>query len=193
MSHRMFLPFCLFLLLFSTPVKASQHVEHLLLRDKDLPYLIGITLHEDQKADITFIPNKLLLPDKKGVLAPLSAATMTETKHQLESFLHIRYDHCIELRLARLGEDSGVQLDKNRIQTSKDIIDYAHQLSKKVGLSTLFHYQSYVKSDMKLKDYYTYYQKLHGKKLHTTYHYLNYLEMEDIALPLDASLHFVKR
>ena len=193
MKRRLLLPFCLFLLVFTTPVKATQEAQHLLLQDQDLPYLLDITLRDKQQLTITFIPRKLVLPNTEGILTKLSDSSLTTAKKQLEAFLQYRYDHCVELHLSQLGKDSGVKRDTEKIQTSGDIIDYAHQLSKKVGLSTLFYYQSYVKSDMKLKDYYTYYQRLHGKKLHITYQYLNTMEIEDIALPLDASLHFAHR
>lgn len=199
MKHKCSLILVMCMLLQIGSVHAAEQEERLLLMSDDLAWLMDVRIKADDSLQIGFLPNTLLLSIAcaDGYAAPLKNVTMETNQacitESVGNFLHVKYDHSIYLHMKAFGDDVGVKLPPDGLKTSGSLVDYMHKSSDELEMSMLFHYKKYITSDLSLMDYIRYYRRLHGKKLQITYAYMNYMDMEGTAIPMDNLLHSIKK
>ena len=176
------------LLLSIQPLQAKSN-ESYLIASKDMPFSIIAVIDNKEHVTMHIVPDQLILPYKQSTIQVKDTKTTQQFKELLETTFHLSVNHIVQLNLKNISEDLNVPYTKEKVSSFSSLCDYFKQVKDHVRIQDVLHYSDYLKSTMKISDYYDLYKVFKKENIKFDYSYLNYIIEENFYLPLDLTFH----
>ncbi len=179
------------LLSYITPIQ-TKTVDDILIYSDDIPYVMVARIKNNQHIDLYMITTSLALPKAND---PASYQTLNfynspsefqNIKNVLNQYYNFNIKKYMYLNMHAIQQDFQEPYTKNTFQTMKSLTSYFQSIKKKITLSSIFHVHQYLETNIEVKKLYSLFKSYYKSPLHITYHYPNYLLINNsINYPLD--------
>lgn len=188
--------YCMIFLNTVVPTKASNiEGETVLMYSSELPMIFLLTPGHSNRVQIISVPINTMFPIScaNGLPATLSTVTTENMAsclaQTLTSSLQIDITYTVYLDIKTIDHDYALSLNASHLKNFDDLQIYFGELSKKLQLSILWKYSTYIKTNIQVWDLPKYYHLYTAKDIDIHYHFLNLIGLDQKWYPIDKTIY----
>lgn len=181
------------------PIQAKESdADNIILMSEHIPYIIYAKITSDTAISIHFIPTNIVMPLScaNAIAAPLSSLPMKDKpsciKTSIENFFDIPIDNTIYLHMDAISKDTGISMDTYDFNNISDLTAFFEKVADNVDLSMILRYRSYIDSDLGISSFYKYYKR-RNQPYTLQFHFMQYMMLDSVSIPMDNAFHNTKR
>ena len=184
--------------LFTTPLYANEEKTSILVSIENSEDFYLLEIYEN-KMNIKIISSKTYIPisalnNEASTLNSVNFSVSYEILlNSIETFLEEEIPYYVHIEIEPLLKQLNLSEDLYKEKTLRSLCESALQIKKNMNLNTLINYKKYIKTNLTIKQIYSFYMKFKNNKINYSYYTLPYLIYEDCYIPMERTFYLKEK